>query len=113
MDVRDLTKSKTEYKGHEIQAGSGSRNCPCLPCFVVHDCGWSTHNGWVKKWDCATRHNQGCPLKLKRVHHIFHVTKRWQKRRVGSIFKCLRCGQSLKMGDDFDFHSIEKKQEDG
>jgi hypothetical protein len=108
MKVRDLTKKKNEYKGHEIQAGKGGKNCPCLPCFDVHDFGWRGQMGqWVSFWDCATRARSGCPENLPRPHHIFRLTKRFQNRERGSVFKCLRCGQKVVIGEGgFDFHAI-------
>jgi len=103
--VRDLTKNPKEYKGHEITAGAGGKDCPCLPCWNIHDCGYYDSRGRrVSRWDCAERVNNGCPLVLRRPLHIFKNTKRFQKRKASDIFKCLRCGQGLKLGEpSFDF----------
>lgn len=107
MDVRDRTKTQTEYKGHVIRAGAGGRDCPCLPCFNVHDCGgYRGHDKWKSIWDCATRFNNGCPSQLRRPFHFFHATKKFLGRKPGDSFKCLRCGQRLIIqgeGDTFDF----------
>lgn len=104
--VRDLTKKIKEYKGHQIVAGAGGKNCPCMPCWNVHDCGYTSGEKHFENWDCATRYNGGCPP-LKRPSHLFKNTKRFQKRKNGDKFKCLRCGQELIVGNgDFDFTSI-------
>ena len=100
MKVRELTEDLNRYKGHEIEAGAGGKDCPCLPCFNVHDCGWTASSGkWVHSWDCATRHNSGCPERLRIPIHCFKSTKRFQNRKRGDIFRCVRCGQRLVMGE--------------
>jgi len=111
--VRDKRYKKTDYKGHEIRGGGGGLDCPCLPCYNCHDCGYWKSNGinqyWVVSFDCATRYNKGCPDYLRRPHHLFKFTKRFSNRKIGDIFRCVRCGQKVKIGEcKFDFSVIKK-----
>lgn len=110
MKVRDKTKKPTEYKGHEVPAGAGGRDCPCLPCFNVHDCGyWNSAGKRVHIWHCATNWNHGCPDPLPRPTHIFKLTKRFQNRKPGDVFRCIRCGQRLKISGDSKFNFFAEK----
>ena len=112
MKVRDLTEDKKSYKGHEMEAGKGGLDCPCLPCFNVHDCGYYNSQGKrVEHWDCATRYNNGCPRELGRPRHVFKHTKRFQNRKAGDVFKCIRCGQKVVISTlKFDFISEQTKR---
>ena len=98
MKVRDLTKRVNEYKGHTIEAPY--EVCPCMPCWNVHDCGYShpqTHE-WVEMWDCATRYNGGCPdIHTTRAIHIIKFVP--IEKRKGKVVKCLRCGLKFKLGE--------------
>ena len=106
MKVRDLRYKETEYKGHSIVAGAGGKNCPCLPCYNVHNCYGKDK---VDFWDCATRFNGGCPEVLPRPKHIFKLTKRFENRKKGDKFRCVRCGQKLEIGTgEFDWITIEE-----
>ncbi len=107
MNVRDKTKRVSEYKGHRIEAGKGGESCPCLPCFNVHDCGYFRGEHHIEVWDCATRYNSGCPNRLPRIQHIFRPSKRWDNRKIMDVFRCVRCGQKVRLDGDFDFRTEE------
>jgi hypothetical protein len=96
--VRDKRFKKSEFKGHTVVAGSGGRDCPCLPCYNCHDCGRRGGDGkWTPYFDCAYRYSLGCPSSLKPPTHIF----RWPKTgepKPGMVRVCLRCGQPFRIG---------------
>ena len=84
--VRDLTKPKTEYKGHQCYALDA--DCPCRPCFICHDC---TRTKAVQAgkpcsdvFHCATNWNKGCPEPRPEPQHDLNRLKR-----------CKRCGQVI------------------
>jgi len=110
MKVRNHLYSKKEYKGQFCEALD--EYCPCRKCFNCHDCGYRLPNGeWVSLFECATRYNKGCPDLPPRPTHIFKMTKRFENRKKGDEFKCLRCGQKVKIGmGEFDF-IVEGKNE--
>ncbi len=110
MKVRDKRYKKTDYKGHEVECPSLS--CPCRPCFNVHDCGYYLpgkfgEKRWISHFECATWFNRGCSTS-SRPKHLFKNTKRFQNRKVGDVFRCIRCGQLCKIGQgEFDFEIID------
>lgn len=109
MKVRDKRYKKTDFKGHEINCPYP--DCPCLPCYNCHDCGYylghNEHKKWIENFDCATRSNCGCPSQKPRPKHLFKNTKKFQNRKSGDIFKCVRCGQLCEFGAcKFDFETI-------
>lgn len=108
--VRDRTKKLSEYKGHFVPAGAGEKDCPCLPCFSVHDCGYLDSAGRkIHRWHCVTNYNSGCPPRLRRPFYILKNTKRFQNRKRGDEFRCLRCGQKVIMGE-IDFMAQEEER---
>ncbi len=81
MKVRDKTFSKTDYLGQEADACE--RECPCRPCFRIHDCGYTNSQGkWIKQIECVTRYNNGCPQPTPEPTHSYSVRGRL----------CRRCG---------------------
>lgn len=49
----------------------------------------------------------GCPSQKPRPKHLFKNTKKFQNRKSGDIFKCVRCGQLCEFGAcKFDFETI-------
>lgn len=82
MKVRDLSLSKTEYKGRLTEALDNF--CPCRPCWNAHDCGRLNSQGkWEMRMYCATNWNRGCPPDEERKPtHEIPAGKR----------KCIRCG---------------------
>jgi len=102
MKARDHTFKKTEYKGQYCDAADAY--CPCRPCYNCHDCGYYINGKRIKSFECATRHNNGCPSPMPRPKHIFKNTKRFSNRKKGDEFTCVRCKQKVKIGyGEFDF----------
>lgn len=86
MRVRDKSLDVSEYKGRVTDASM--RICPCMPCYIAHDCGRYQYTGQnTRKWKvdmvCVTRHNDGCPSPEPEPRHLY-VSDR------GTI--CKRCG---------------------
>lgn len=83
MIVRDLTLSKSDYKGHPCHVSE--MNCPCRPCYNCHDCtppDWSrSEKVYSDTFYCAVRWNKGCPDPKPEPVHTLNRLKR-----------CIRCG---------------------
>lgn len=111
MMVRNHTKPITKYEGKYVTAGGAGLLCPCMPCFRVHDFGYWLYGKLIHRYHCWTNYTQGCPDSLPRPKHIFLLTKRFQKRKNGDTFRCLRCRQKVKIGvNDCDWVAITKEK---
>ena len=98
MKVRNRLYAKTDYCGKEVDARDAF--CPCRPCWHIYHFPHWLFGKRIDHFDCVTRHNQGCPHPLPRPLHIFYYSKRFRKRKKGDIFRCLRCGQEIRIGID-------------
>lgn len=80
MRVRDKAVKKGEYGS---TADAYDRNCPCRPCFRVHDYGRTDSAGkWVAnpRW---TREQGGCPSPMPEPQHTFVSARARVCRRCG------------------------------
>jgi len=98
MRVRNRLYGRKDYYGKEIEARDTL--CPCRTCWRIYHFPHWIYGRRFDYFECVTRHNQGCPFPPPRPLHIFYLSKRFQKRKRGDTFKCLRCGQEVKMGVD-------------
>jgi len=110
MKVRDRRYKITQFKGHVIDCPYA--DCPCLSCYNVQDCGYylgsDPFEQWLESFDCLTHVNHGCPDPKPQPNHLFRNTKRFQNRKAGDIFCCIRCGQLCTIGKgEFDFEIID------
>lgn len=91
MIVRDLTKPKSEYKGHHCYAVDAI--CPCRPCYNCHD--FSPPNPahsrklYSDGFHCASNWYSGCPQPKPEPTHTLNRQKR-----------CVRCGQVIRACND-------------
>ena len=109
--VRDRRFDSKSYKGQKIDAPS--EVCPCRPCWhLYHFPYWDSSGKRHDRFDCLTRANSGCPNPKPRPCHIFYYTKRFQKRKKGDIFKCVRCGTKVRIGiDDCNWITVPYRKE--
>jgi len=97
--TRNRLYDPDDYKGKEINAPD--KQCPCRPCWhLYHFPYWDGSGKRHDNFDCVTRANEGCPDPKPEPCHIFYNSKRFQRRKKGDAFKCLRCGAEVKIGID-------------
>ncbi len=106
MLVRNQLWDKNDYEGHYVDASD--ELCPCRPCWhVYHFPYWDNTGKMIENFQCCTRGNSGCPNPKPRPFHIFYNSKKFQNRKRGDVFKCLRCGQKVTIGiDDCDWIAV-------
>lgn len=95
VKVRNYLYGKNEYAGKEIDAPF--RDCPCRPCFLIYHFPYRLGNKYIEKWSCVTQYNKGCPERVRPLH-IFYLSKKFERRKPGDKFKCLRCGSIVEIG---------------
>ena len=87
MIARDLTKLKSDYKGHPCFVIDSK--CPCRPCYNCHDCTppnpVHTKEIYSSIFHCATNWNKGCPDLIPEPNHILNTQK-----------TCKRCKEKIK-----------------
>ena len=99
MKVRNQLYPSNSYKGQIIFALD--EYCPCRPCWLVyHFPEWNHLGKRVDYPECWHNHHYGCPEPLPLPTHIFYNSKRFQNRKKGDKFRCLRCGQLITLGVD-------------
>jgi len=99
MLVRNLLYHSRDYLGRPISALN--INCPCMPCWhIYHFPRWNNLGKRFDHFECWTRHHIGCPDPLLLPTHIFYNSKRFQNKKEGDKFRCLRCGQEIIFGID-------------
>jgi len=104
MMVRNNLYDRKDYKGQPIDAPH--EDCPCRPCWHIYHFPIWIHGKKFEQYDCLTRHNHGCPEHARPLH-IFYLSKRFENRKRGDKFKCLRCGKEVVIGDgSFDFIAV-------
>ena len=97
--VRNLLYSKKDYLGQPISALS--KVCPCMPCWhVYHFPTWNNLGKRIDHPECWNKYHKGCPESLPLPTHIFYNSKKFQNRKKGDKFRCLRCGQEITFGLD-------------
>ena len=100
--VRNKLYSAKDYQGRAITAPH--RDCPCRPCWHLYHFPTRLGSHTIHNFDCVHRHNYGCPDDSKPTH-ILYLSKRLRVCRKGEVFRCLRCGQEVRVGVD-DCHWI-------
>ena len=101
--VRNHLYSQSDYHGKLIDAPDPF--CPCRLCWhVYHFPFWDSLGRRHDNFDCVTHASKGCPDPLPKPIHVFYNSKRFQNRKGGDKFRCLRCNQLITFGfDDFDY----------
>lgn len=98
MLTRNRLYPKDDYYGTPIDAPD--QECPCRPCWRLYHFPHYFGEERIDNFNCVTRANEGCPDPKPRPLHIFYLSKRFQKRKRGDVFKCLRCGKEVRIGID-------------
>jgi len=97
--VRNRLYSEKDYKGQWIDAPDEC--CPCRPCWHLYHFPWWDSSGKMHShFNCVTKYNSGCPFPKPRPLHIFYLSEKFKKRKKGDVFRCLRCGKKVKLGEE-------------
>jgi len=97
--VRNRLYLKKDYKGQEIEAPDEA--CPCRPCWhLYHFPWWDSSGKMYSNFDCVTKHNSGCPSPKPKPLHIFYFSEKFRRRKKGDVFRCLRCGKLVRIGEE-------------
>lgn len=46
------------------------------------------------------KHNSGCPSPKPKPLHIFYFSEKFRRRKKGDVFRCLRCGKLVRIGEE-------------